>query len=420
MLDSGRSGSERSFVMIVEKRILNFEKLGFGMFIHYGLYSLLGEGEWVRNIHRIDRETYDRLTERFTAERFDAEEIASFAKSIGCRYITLTTRHHDGFSLYDTCGLNPYDAPHSAAKRDLIAEYVAACRKYDIVPMFYHTTLDWREENFEKDFPKYLEYLRKSVEILCTRYGKIGGFWFDGNWSQSKYSWEEDALYGMIRHYQPDAMIINNTGLSEQGALGHPELDSVTFERGNPFPINQEGAPKYIASEMCQILCDHWGYAENDLNYKSMKEIIENFADCRKCGANFLLNIGLKGDGSIPEYQRVMLQTLGKWVKIYGEALYEARPMGQECRDAFLLRGPQADYLFVKNLNMSGDDNVTLDKKSPHWFSFGYDRPIRSVRWLDNGKNVVYRQEGDRLEVTANDFFYGTSLVVRVARIEHD
>ena len=149
-----------------------------------------------------------------------------------------------------------------------------ACRRQDIIPFFYHTLLDWHEESYRTDFREYLKYLRKSVELLCTNYGKIGGFWFDGMWDRLEDDWEEDALYGCIRKHQPDAMIINNTGLSALGALGHIELDSVTFERGKPQPLNMDGAPKYVASEMCQVFADHWGYAKEDLNYKSPADMI--------------------------------------------------------------------------------------------------------------------------------------------------
>ncbi|MBQ2785351.1 MAG: alpha-L-fucosidase [Oscillospiraceae bacterium] len=138
-------------------------------------------------------------------------DIVSIAKAAGCKYCCLTTRHHEGFSLYDTQGLSDFDALHSPVGRDLVAEFAEECRKGDIIPFFYLTTLDWRHPDFENDFDAYLDYLYKSVEILCTNYGKIGGLWFDGNWSKPDANWQEDRLYKMILLYQPDAMIINNT-----------------------------------------------------------------------------------------------------------------------------------------------------------------------------------------------------------------
>ena len=241
--------------MIIEKRIKDFEKLGFGMFVHFGLYSIYAKGEWAFRGTTPDK--YEKLFDEFCPDKDWAKNLVSTAKKAGCKYITLTTRHHDGFSLYDTCGLNTYDAPHSPAGRDLIREFVDECNAQGIIPFFYHTLLDWHEKSYYEDFKKYLKYLRASVEILCKNYGKIGGLWFDGMWDKKGEDWEEDELYSLIRSYQPDAMIINNTGLGARGELGHIELDSVTFERGRPKPINLETSPKYIASEMCQIFANH-------------------------------------------------------------------------------------------------------------------------------------------------------------------
>lgn len=283
--------------MIIKQYIKEFEQLGFGMFVHFGLYSIIGRGEWYKDAHQVSDAEYEAYAKQFNPKQDWAIELAKTAKNAGCKYITITTHHHDGYSLFDTCGLDDYDAPHSCG-RDLIKEFVDACRTYDIIPFFYHTLLDWREKTFYTDFPDYLDYLRKSVGILCTSYGKIGGLWFDGMWSKPNDDWEEDALYGTIRKHQPEAMIINNTGLSAHGALGHIELDSVTFERGKPGAINMEGAPKYVASEMCEVFASHWGYTKEDLNFKSPAQMIRELADCRRYGSNMLINVGPMADGS--------------------------------------------------------------------------------------------------------------------------
>ena len=172
-------------MLVPEKRIADFEKMGFGMFVHWGLYSQLGKGEWILCHGKLDEAEYSKLKDTFTAENFDADELVLTAKKAGCKYITLTTRHHEGFSLYDTCGLTDYDAPHSPAKRDLVREFVNACNKHSIVPFFYHTTIDWHNHDYVNNFDAYLDYFHKSVEILCTNYGKVGGFWFDGNWDKA-------------------------------------------------------------------------------------------------------------------------------------------------------------------------------------------------------------------------------------------
>ena len=141
--------------MIVKEYIKNFEKLGFGMFVHFGAYSVIGRGEWAKKTHNIPWDEYMKAVKVFNPKPTWAKELAQAAKDAGARYITLTTRHHDGFSLYDTKGLNDYDAPHVCG-RDLVREFVDACRAEGIIPFFYHTLLDWHEESYQTDFPKYL------------------------------------------------------------------------------------------------------------------------------------------------------------------------------------------------------------------------------------------------------------------------
>ena len=143
------------------KYIADFEKIGFGLFVHFGLYSIVGRGEWYEHIFNVNKDEYHKLANRFKVSKNWATNLVRTAKKAGARYITLTTRHHDGFSLYDTKGLSDFDAPHSLAGRDLIKEFVDACNKENIVPMFYHTLLDWNNEDYQKDFPKYIDYLVK-------------------------------------------------------------------------------------------------------------------------------------------------------------------------------------------------------------------------------------------------------------------
>lgn len=400
------------------KRIEEFEKMGFGMFVHFGLYSQLGEGEWTYCLHQRDMNEYKKLADTFTAEDFDAEEIVLTAKNAGCKYITLTTRHHEGFSLYDTMGLNDFDAPHSACRRDLVREFVDACNKHGIVPFLYHTTLDWYNKDFEEDFDAYLEYLRKSVEILCTQYGKIGGLWFDGNWSKPDADWKLDELYGTIRKYQPEAIIINNTGLGARGEICHKEVDSVTFEQGRPTPMDHEGMAKYISAEMCYTLNDHWGNARCDLNYKSPKELIECLCDCRKVGANLLLNIGPGSQGNIIPIQKALFSVIGEWMELFGEAIYNGKPYESHgIGKNFILQGDGCLYLFCYDLGIEGEENVTVSGKYSGIYAFsGIKNTIRSIEWLDNNEKLEYTQNKNNLMVNLTGTAYGTSYCVRVAK----
>ena len=403
-------------------RIAEFEKMGLGMFAHWGLYSQLGVGEWTYHVHKRDMAEYKKLADTFTACDFDADAFVLTAKNAGCKYITLTTRHHEGFSLYDTKGLNEFDAPHTPAGRDLIREFVDACNRHGIVPFFYHTTLDWYNKDFNEDFDTYLEYLRKSVEILCTNYGKIGGLWFDGNWSKpAGTDWKEDELYATIRKHQPDAIIVNNTGLGARGAIGNPEIDSVTFEQGRPTPMNREGMSKYIAAEMCHTLNDHWGIGNDDFNYQSPASIIEHLCACRKVGANYLLNIGPTAQGGVEPMQKALMDILGRWMKLYGEAIYEGKPYGATCQHEknFMLKGNGYLYAFIHDLGQIGNVNVTKGGKYCGNIVFNnVNEEVESIEWMDNGEALKYVQGNGALTFSATGFPYGMSTCVRVARIK--
>ena len=406
---------------VAKKYIADFEEMGFGMFIHFGLYSQLGRGEWVQHIDKIPKDEYEKLADTFTAAKFDARKIASIAKAAGAKYVTLTTRHHEGFSLYDTKGLNTYDALHTPCGRDLIREFVDACREFDLKPFFYHTTVDWYNPDCRSDFPKYLKYLRDSIEVLCTNYGEIGGFWFDGNWWYKDRDWEEDELYAVIRKHQPNAIIVNNTGTSARGAVGNPEIDSVTFEQGRPTPMDREGMPKYLAAEMCHTMNDHWGYGGADLNYVSLAHLIETLCACRRVGANYLLNIGPTGKGDIPKMQEALLYGIGEWINMVGGSIYKGKPCGVIGSNGknFALKADGKLYFFVHDLTISGNEHVTVAGGGAGEKLFtGVEDKISSVRWIDNGKELAFKQDGTSLTIDCDGYPYGTNLVVRVAEAD--
>lgn len=392
--------------------IENFKKMGFGMFNHFGLYSILGKGEWVLAQGKIDHAKYNELTRKFKVKKDWAKQLVKTAKAAGCRYITLTTRHHDGFSLYDVKGLNDFDAPHSACGRDLIREFVDECNKEGIVPFFYHTLLDWYNPDYKNDFPKYIDYLVKSIEILCTQYGKIGGFWFDGMWDKPNDDWQEDRIYGTIRKYQPEAMIINNTGLSECGKTGHREIDSVTFERGKAFFVDTSEKP--LAGEVCEALTDHWGYAKEDICVKSPKELVEMLIDCRKFNCNLLLNTGLMGNGLIPDGEKANLLAVGKWIKVNKGFIYDVVSAHIEAENADVLTDGKYYYAVIRKVPMSADPNVA-NMADNRTVTIKTDKKVVSTKWLDNGKSVKGVKKNS---FSVEPFAYGYSYGARVARFE--
>ncbi|MFZ4508256.1 MAG: alpha-L-fucosidase [Fimbriimonas sp.] len=405
------------------KRVSDFESMAFGMFCHWGLYSQKGRGEWVQNMEGIKGEEYLKLMKTFTAKDFDARKFARAAKRAGMKYITLTSRHHEGFSLYDTRGLSKLDVTHTPCKRDLIREFTDACRKEGIVPMLYCTTLDWNDPRFNSDWDGYLKYLRDSVELLCTHYGKIGGFWFDGNWSKPNADWKESQLYAVIRRLQPEAMIINNTGIDAMGRAGNPEVDSVTFERGRPTPLDRKNAPKYLTSEMCHTMNFHWGIGNRDFNFLSPAHVIEELCFARRAGANLLMNVGPEAQGKLPEYETAALAKVGEWLQLHGGAegvMYRGRPCGVtgEGEDFALQMGDDL-YLFITDLTATSNTQVHGVKKrgpGPRKFMNVSGR-FKEARWLDNGESLKFGADDKSLTLQATGYPYGTNTVIRIARL---
>lgn len=408
------------------KRIKNYEHLGLGLIIHWGLYSQLEVGEWAEYLHKRKPADYEKLIRSFSARNFDPLDIARQAKNMGANYIVLTVKHHEGFFLYGTKGLSTFDALHSKARRDLVSEFVTACKREGLKPFFYVATYDWHSSLYKNNFKAYLDYLLKSVKVLCCNYGSLGGFWFDGDWQKKKADWKLARLYKTIRKYQPQAIIVNNTGLKNSGKISNQEIDVVTYERHTPKQINHgDKKEKYVAGEISLTMNQHWGYAKNDLDFKSPKEIIESIAHARKIGANILLNIGLTGSGKIPLMNRALMKTIGKWTKMAKPALYKTRPdpkiksSGQ--KKDFVLNGVQYKYLFIHDLGIVGDKNVVLGGEGNHLRSFvGIYRQIKQIRWLDNKKTIPFRQDIVRglLTVNAAGYTYGYDWCVRVAQIQ--
>ena len=405
--------------MIVKQYVKDFEKLGFGLFVHFGPYSVIGKGEWSQELLTISNEEYAKAVKAFNPDPDWATELVALAKEAGCKYINLTTRHHDGFSLYDTCGLNDFDAPHICG-RDLVREFVDACRAEGIVPFLYHTLFDWKDDFFTTDFKGYMKYLQDSVELLCKNYGKIGGLWFDGWWRAKDGDWQEDTLYGIIRKYQPEAMIVNNTGLAELGQRGHIEIDSVTFERGKAVNVNTPDAPKYVAGEMCQVMNDHWGYAAEDLNYKSVGSLINDLVQCRRHHCNFLLNVGPMGSGKVRSIDAEILRCIGKWVTDNAEAIYEAEPCGIEVSNPedFVLKNGNTYYLFRINVPMSANPDVAQSSAYNADASFALGGKVRSAVWLDDGSVAKYEYGDGKINILTKPFEYGRSRFIRVCKIE--
>lgn len=394
--------------------IKRFEKLGFGMFVHFGLYSVVGKGEWHYWCDpKCNKEEYfsAKLADKFNPKKDWAIKLVKEAKRAGAKYITLTTKHHEGFFLYDSKGLTDWDVMHYGPKRDLIKEFVDACNEEGIVPFFYHALLDWHHPDYDSNFPKYIDFLIKSVELLCKNYGKIGGLWFDGFWNKPNENWEFDRLYKTIRKYQPEAMIINNTGMRDTGSVGHYEIDSVTFERGNPREISSADG-KERAGEMCEVFAVHWGYAKEDISYKPISEIIKTLVTCRYCNCNLLLNVGPTGNGSLRELDKAYLHAIGQWVKKNKSFIYNVKKADIEIAGAKVLKDDKYYYAVVDNIPMAADANVQLGQNLPILKAEGFK--FKNARYLDNLQKVNISK--NKKEILLSPYVYGQAYCNRVIR----
>jgi alpha-L-fucosidase len=322
-----------------------FKDAGFGLFIHYGLYSLLAKGEWIQLRDTIPVAEYARLKDKFTAENFNADEIARLAGDAGMRYITITSKHHDGFCLFST-EETTFNSVKSSAERDLIQELYQACEKYELgLFLYYSYGADWRhpyfysrengwvnarpayndiqpEYKFEKDedFNIYVRFVHNQLKEILIQYPDIAGIWFDpimGYYSRPDL-FPIDSTYSLVRSLSPHALVS-----FKQGANG--DEDFMAPERSGNAKVGQQyevarrvyEKNKDKPREICNTLQPHaWGYDKrNDGKHKTAEEVIQMLEEAEKLNANLLLNIGPKGDGSIPEEDRITLKEVGEKLK---------------------------------------------------------------------------------------------------------
>ena len=293
-------------------KIKNFENLKLGMFVHFGLYSIVGKGEWYMHNENVPAKEYEKLTAKFKVKRNWAKQIVATAKSFNAKYIVLTTRHHDGFSLYNTQGLSGYDIMHTPTNRDLVKEFVDECNKNNILPFFYHTIIDWHNSDFKNNSERYFDYLKKCIELLCTNYGAIGGFWFDGTWSDDNYNWHLDEIFSIIKKNQPNAIIANNGGWEHPGQVIHKDIDCIVYERASISTPTDKIDNKHRAKEVCFTLNNHWGFVKTDKNYKSVTQLANLYLECRQHNTNLLLNVGPTKNGDIKLKEKVLLKKFYK------------------------------------------------------------------------------------------------------------
>lgn len=313
-----------------------FQDAKFGLFIHWGVYSVLGRGEWVMQQEKMPIAEYEKLPPQFNPVEFDPDAWCRMARSAGMQYITITSKHHDGFALFDS-KVSDYDivdrTPHG---KDVLKQLAEACRKHGLKLFFYHSHLDWHHPDYfprgatawengrpdEGDWTKYLDYMDSQLAELCTNYGPIGGIWFDGWWDKPDADWRLSRTYGLIHKLQPHALIGNN-----HHRAPFPGEDFQMFEKGLPGadPFSQSKHVSELPLETCETINNSWGYNAGDSKHKSAKEIIRLLVNAAGMNANLLLNVGPKPDGTIQAEHQERLAEVGRWLNENGESIYGSR-----------------------------------------------------------------------------------------------
>ena len=330
------------------KRMEWYTQARFGMFLHWGLYSIPARGEWMRSFEKLTDEEYGKYFEEFNPVDYDPKKWAKLAKKAGMKYMVLTAKHHDGFCLFDS-GYTDFKATNTKCGRDLIKEYVEAVRAEGLKVGLYYSLLDWHHEDYPhfsdgahpmyqnpaypdegRVWERYVEYLHNQVRELCTNYGKIDILWFDYSFGEySGEKWGATRLVNMVRQLQPGVIIDNRLEVSGSG-LG-------SLASGNPLPyhgdfvspeqiIPQEGIRDINGNpliwEACFTMNDSWGYNLKDKYFKPASMLIRKLVECVSKGGNMLLNVGPDARGNFPEESVSRLKEIGKWMEKNGESIY--------------------------------------------------------------------------------------------------
>ena len=360
----------------------------FGMFIHWGLYSIEGKGEWAMFNNKIPAEEYAKLADKFNPQQFDANVWVKVAREAGMKYMVLTARHHDGFALWDSqASYSHFNSFETAAHRDFVKEYTDACRHAGLAVGIYYSPMDWRFPGYfkPKELVENAELMKKQaygqVEELMKNYGKIDILWYDGGWlahngkdADAAWFWEPVKLNKMVRSYQPDVVISPRSGW---------EGDFQCNEGGGKI----QGPIINTSWEKCLNLNQSsWGYNPNQ-NLMSLKDIIVMLVNTVDRGGNMLLNVGPDAQGVIPETHIARLKEVGDWLQKYGESIYGTRPGPFEPKDDVYGSVQKGKLIYVHLLTV----NNTLQLP-------GIDRKIISCKQM-HGSSLKFTQDENGITI---------------------
>ncbi|HWB28487.1 MAG TPA: alpha-L-fucosidase [Chitinophagaceae bacterium] len=336
-----------------------FADARFGLFIHWGPFSIPGSGEWVMNDRNITVKNYTRLMDFFNPIEFNAHDWVAMAKNAGMKYITLITRHHDGFSMWDT-KYSDFNIMNSPYHKDIVKMIADECHKQGIKLFLYYSLLDWRRDDYSYwtgrtgqgtgrtvhgKWEDYIQFMKNQLTELLTNYGEIAGIWFDGYWDQTapegaadrspRVDWHLGEIYGLIHKLQPQCLIGNNHHLTP-----FPGEDFQMFEKDlpgeNKSGLSYQKPSEQLPLETCETINNSWGFNITDTSYKSPEQLVHYLVKASGLGANFLLNIGPMPNGVVQPEFKERLAFVGNWLKTYGESVYNTtagymHPQGWGC-----------------------------------------------------------------------------------------
>jgi len=365
-----------------------FQDARFGMFIHWGVYSVPADGEWVMQIKKIPVSEYEKYAPQFNPTEFNAAEIVALAKSAGMKYITITSKHHDGFAMFGThqSKWNIVDATPYA--KDPLKQLAEECRKQGIKLFFYYSQLDWHNPDYYPlgetghsagrpeggDFDHYLDFMDAQLTELLTNYGDVAGIWFDGMWDKPKADWRLQRTYSLIHKLQPAALV----GSNHHSAPFEGE-DFQMFEKdlpgANTAGFNKAGVSQ-LPLETCETINGSWGYNANDHNFKSVPELIHYLVRAAGSNANFLLNVGPNSHGQVQAEAVERLHAVGEWMQKNGATIYGTRggPISPRVWGVTTEKGSE---VYVHILNWK-DDYLAVPQVSG----------IKGARWFRSGEKA--------------------------------
>lgn len=375
-----------------------FQDMKFGLFIHWGIYSIMGNGEWVMHQQKIPYNNYKKLADFFDPEQFNAKEWVRMAKNAGMKYITITSRHHDGFSMFKT-KVSPYNIVDATPyKKDPIEELAKECMKEGLELNLYYSLLDWGRPDYgfgkpivngapeNTDWNSYINFMKNQLTELITNYPNIRGIWFDGHWEKLTANWHYDEIYTLIHTLNPKILVGNNHHLAPFAGEDFQmfEKDLPGENKGGFSATARIGA---LPLETCETMNGSWGFSIKDDNYKSVKRIIHYLVNASGRNANFLLNVGPMPNGKIQHEFTDTLALVGRWMFTYGSSIYGTRGnIVAPQKWGVLTKRDKTVYVHV--LNKPEKSEILIP---------GMNEKIASVWLMNGGGNLEYKQQQDGL-----------------------